>query len=455
MKISIFYFSILFFLISIASFAQQPEVFGGEFKFNPENKACITPQQREEILGTVEEATKKFREKNAEQKTMSQLFEWPIQKASNSPYFESWAISNFVDHNTGFPEQTIDYNCGNRTYDTNDGYNHQGTDIYTWPFSWDQFYNNQAEVIAAAPGNIIYKADGNFDQNCSFNSSNWNTIYIQHTDGSIALYGHMKSNTLTSKGVGQSVSTGEFLGVIGSSGNSTGPHLHFEIFDNNDNLIDPFTGNCNSLNNTSWWNNQMNYREPNINALLTSSSAPSFNSCPQPATINQQYDFEYGETAYFSIYLRDQLPGMSIDFKLTSPSGAIRTPNNTYSAAYWYSSFPINTNLFPETGVWTYEATFNNQTESIEFYVGDLSVINSNAIDVTAYPNPFDQQIHISTSNSLQRIKIYDIHGKLLISNSALENETSISTSHLQSGVYFLKITDTHDQTSIKRMLKK
>ena len=50
-----------------------------------------------------------------------------------------------------------------------------------------------------------------------------------HADGSVAWYGHMKAGSLTNKAVGQTVSSGEYLGIVGSSGNSTGPHLHFGI----------------------------------------------------------------------------------------------------------------------------------------------------------------------------------------------------------------------------------
>lgn len=449
----------LFFCGSI--YSQNPKVYGGEFEFNSQNKPCITSTQRLEIKNIIEKFTKKFRSNQGKNKPMSQLFEWPVAKSSDSPYFEAWAISNYVDHNTGFPQQVQDYNCGTRTYDTNSGYNHQGVDIFTWPFSWDQFYNNQAEVIAAAPGVIIQKSDGNFDQSCSFNSNNWNSVYIQHSDGSIALYGHMKSNTLTSKTIGQSVTTGEFLGVIGSSGNSTGPHLHFEVFDSNNNLIDPFTGNCNNLNNTSWWNTQINYREPNINGMLTSSTPPSFNTCPQAEMINQKSNFEYGETAYFSIYLRDQIPGMNIYFKLISPSGSInlswsRTLNNTYNASYWYSSFPITSTPFSETGEWTYEATFNNTTESINFSVGQLSIAEENfSSNVSIYPNPFNQQIKLSSLKNLQQVDIYDINGRLIHKILTDKSEVIISTYYLSSGVYFLQATNIDNNTVTKKIIKK
>ena len=65
-----------------------------------------------------------------------------------------------------------------------------------------------------------------------------NFITIKHNDGNISetLYGHMESTNVT---VGQEVKAGHPIGAMGSTGGSTGPHLHFEVRDNNDQRIDP------------------------------------------------------------------------------------------------------------------------------------------------------------------------------------------------------------------------
>ena len=125
-----------------------------------------------------------------------------------------------------------DWNCGDRTYDTNGGYNHQGIDIFTWPFSFNQMDNNHAIAVAAADGIIILKTNGNFDRSCTLNGNTWNAVYIQHSDGSQSWYGHLKNGSLTTKNVGDFIASGEYVGVVGSSGNSTGPHLHFEVYNN-------------------------------------------------------------------------------------------------------------------------------------------------------------------------------------------------------------------------------
>lgn len=50
-------------------------------------------------------------------------------------------------------------------------------------------------------------------------------VIIQHTDGNATLYAHLKMTAVT---VGQRVKRSEVIGYSGTTGNSTGPHLHFE-----------------------------------------------------------------------------------------------------------------------------------------------------------------------------------------------------------------------------------
>jgi murein DD-endopeptidase MepM/ murein hydrolase activator NlpD len=77
------------------------------------------------------------------------------------------------------------------------------------------------------------------------NSDPWNYVALVHDDGRMTIYGHMRYNSLTGKAVGQTVEQGEYLGTAASSGNSSGPHLHFEVrFGSYSNAewIDPYAG---------------------------------------------------------------------------------------------------------------------------------------------------------------------------------------------------------------------
>lgn len=90
--------------------------------------------------------------------------------------------------------------------------NHKGTDIgrvgYTSP------------IYAAKSGTVIVSQRS---------SSYGEYVVISHGSGNTTLYGHMSTRKVS---VGQYVKQGDVIGITGSTGNSTGPHLHFEVVEN-------------------------------------------------------------------------------------------------------------------------------------------------------------------------------------------------------------------------------
>ncbi len=352
---------------------------GGEFTF--EKTSCLQPEERLAIEARLTASTEQLRQEGrlpqvADRNVVS--FAWPLR--STAPGFLNYyGISNYVDQNNA--AGVLDYNCGAITYD-----GHYGTDFFTWPFSWYLMNNNYVEIIAAADGTIIDKQDGNADDHCAC-SGNWNAVYVQHADGSIAWYGHMKTGSLTSKSIGQSVTQGEYLGVVGSSGCSTGPHLHFEIYKalpyQRSNLIDPYQGACNSLNPQSWWATQASYRQPTLNALLTHSSPPLLN-CP---TINEATNFSNtfaaGATAYFGTYYRDQTINQVVALRIRKPDNSIwqswsQTFVNNYNASWWWWSWILPTN--GPNGTWKFEVVYLGQT-----YTHDFTVTGALPVELTQF----------------------------------------------------------------------
>jgi murein DD-endopeptidase MepM/ murein hydrolase activator NlpD len=195
----------------------------------PESIQCASSETEKQELMRVWENIDSLNQTHPVQfQTKSTIrFRWPVQWVNQTEGNSFFGLSNYVDHNPAF-NAVRDFNCGSRTYNT-PNYNHKGTDIYLWPAWWKMMADGEVNVVASAKGRIVYRVDGNFDRQCNFNSSNWNAVYLQHSDSLITWYGHLKKNSVTTKQVGVTVSEGEYLGKVGSSGNSTGPHLHFEI----------------------------------------------------------------------------------------------------------------------------------------------------------------------------------------------------------------------------------
>ncbi|TIL40642.1 M23 family metallopeptidase [Mesorhizobium sp.] len=83
-------------------------------------------------------------------------------------------------------------------------------------------------IAAAFDGEIVFQGDG---------SGYGNLVKISHGDGSETRYAHMQKFA-DKGGVGAKVKAGDIIGYIGTTGLSTGPHLHFELYRNGQ-AIDP------------------------------------------------------------------------------------------------------------------------------------------------------------------------------------------------------------------------
>lgn len=229
----------------------------------------------------------------------------PVKQKEGAMNPGFYSITSYFDHDSLFPDLLTDYNCGNLTYDLSTGNNHEGTDYFLWPFPWQKMANDEVEIVAAAPGNIYYKQDGFFDQSCGENTDNWNGLGISHLDGSISWYIHMKKNSLTNKPVGMEVEQGEYLGIVGSSGQSDSPHLHFEVYNSDGLLIDPFEGPCNNSVTESWWHNQESYKQSAINRLATNSKLPEFPECPKEEIPNESNSFYPNDSIWLLSYYQN------------------------------------------------------------------------------------------------------------------------------------------------------
>ncbi|KRA85020.1 peptidase [Streptomyces sp. Root66D1] len=90
---------------------------------------------------------------------------------------------------------------------------------------WSSGYHTGVDFIASS-GTTVRAVGAGTVVSAGWSGAYGNEIVIQHADGNYSQYAHLSSLSVSA---GQSVSGGQQIGLSGSTGNSTGPHLHFEI----------------------------------------------------------------------------------------------------------------------------------------------------------------------------------------------------------------------------------
>jgi len=106
-----------------------------------------------------------------------------------------------------------------------------GTGAFQWPangtITQDFWSGHRALDIAAWIGAPIYAADSGYVTAAQWGNTGYGKmIIIDHGNGFKTLYAHLSALYVS---VGDEVTQGQKIGEMGSTGNSTGPHLHFEI----------------------------------------------------------------------------------------------------------------------------------------------------------------------------------------------------------------------------------
>lgn len=119
-----------------------------------------------------------------------------------------------------------------------------GEGNYMWPtsgrISQKYYWYHKAVDVANASNPNVVASQGGTVVTAGWNAGGYgNYVVIDHGNGFKTLYGHMLNSSVVVK-AGQVVKQGQKLGVMGSTGRSTGTHLHFEVKGPNGNL-DPLT----------------------------------------------------------------------------------------------------------------------------------------------------------------------------------------------------------------------
>ncbi|MFC8229747.1 peptidoglycan DD-metalloendopeptidase family protein [Streptomyces sp. NPDC057287] len=91
--------------------------------------------------------------------------------------------------------------------------------------SWSSGYHTGSDFQAASGTSVRAIGQGTV-VSAGWSGSYGNEVVIQHSDGMYSQYAHLSSLEVSA---GQTVTGGQQIGLSGSTGNSTGPHLHFEV----------------------------------------------------------------------------------------------------------------------------------------------------------------------------------------------------------------------------------
>ena len=166
-------------------------------------------------------------------------FASPLHGTQGQDFF----ITYYVDHDT--TKNFSDAFCGNKTYD-----GHTGTDFSIRSF---KSMDSGVCIYAMADGKVLKTRDGLFDR-----YKHWvgkpnpgNFVGILHGSGYYTEYCHMQKGSLLVK-TGDKVKAGQPIGKVGSSGYSSGPHLHIGIRDFRNDVIDPFSAKCQTIDDNLW-----------------------------------------------------------------------------------------------------------------------------------------------------------------------------------------------------------
>jgi len=319
-----------------------------------DNHGCVTEAQYRTFLMPKLQAGIKIADsirmangKAGTQKMMggTVLLNWPLrmdEEYSNiNGVYSYFVVGNYADLNSteGSREDWMCFTGSQaRNYDQ-----HNGADISPYPFGWQMMDDESVDVIAAADGEVIYLEDGYIDRNCDsphvlgdaadFNGGYYgNFVALQHDDLSITVYAHLKQNTVAALNIGDYIQTGTYLGKIGSSGNSSGPHIHFEYrqcvgCSYSEPWFDP--EGCNTDVSESRWVSQLPYDNPQLIRISTHDGTVDYKTCSEyEAGENEDVyianHFNTGTFMTVRVALRDFLLGDVYDLDIYTSADVLK-----------------------------------------------------------------------------------------------------------------------------------
>ena len=142
--------------------------------------------------------------------------------------FQQWLVPTIARDNSGVSASLLGTGACTGSYE-----GAYGSGAFSWPtgqhvLSGNDYWSGHLGIdIAGTTGDGIYAADAGVIVFSGWAYGGYGyMIMIDHGTGYQTLYAHLSA---VSARCGQSVYNGTYIGAMGSTGNSTGPHLHFEV----------------------------------------------------------------------------------------------------------------------------------------------------------------------------------------------------------------------------------
>ena len=205
-------------------------------------------EEQEAIKKKEEEERKKAEEEERKRQEAARL---AAQQAQQAQQQSSSSSSNSNGNSQSSSASTGTTNTNQSSTD-NSSYGYKDKSMFTWPvpgfyyisygvgWRWGAYHQGidiwsqgirGAKICAAAAGTVILVSntcthDYGKNYSCGCGGGYGNYCIIDHGGGYWTLYGHSQYMSVTQ---GQHVEQGDVLGIVGSTGHSTGDHLHFEV----------------------------------------------------------------------------------------------------------------------------------------------------------------------------------------------------------------------------------
>jgi hypothetical protein len=258
--------------------------------------------------------------------------------------------------------------------------------------------------------------------------------------------------------VGDSVHQGDHIAFVGSSGKSSDPHLHFEVYKFGK-LTDPCGKLCTG--------------EPEVPALFTFSppydnDLSAIESATASGTFGLDSMREHPDQKIFTV--KDSFitfwthglsagEGNSLLIRWYAPSGALWSSHLDSmgdSYRYWYYNTSIpgpGTVASMPRGKWGVSIYIEDQFfDSVSFEIRDLGVASEVSSVIKIIPNPAHHFVNIAGITA-REVHLYDMLGKEIPINISQRDVLKVEWTDLPEGIYILRFEDREGKRYIEKIL--